>query len=376
MPLLRQKRAHYYAIFYDPDRRPMQKWVTLRTKNKGVAMRKLVDLEKEHAAGRFDPWLDAAPELRLSFAKATERFLRRPDLRPDTKRVYAGILRLFGKSLPPDLLLASVQPVHVDRFCNRRELSDASRATYYRHVRAFFTWAVKAGLTKTDAAAQVERPRAGRREAHFFMPRDIEALIAAVEMDDARAAAPAGKKQRSWLVDVIRFAVATGLRRGELVNLRWSDVELESGFLVVRNHEGFRTKSGHDRRVPLVADAYEIVRRLHQERCATGVADRSAYVLTGASGGQISATYLSKRFRHYRREAGFPEELHFHSLRHTAASWLVMRGVSLPVVQAILGHSDIAVTQRYAHLAPKTLRDEMVRAFGEMARSHPPEGNA
>ncbi len=80
-------------------------------------------------------------------------------------------------------------------------------------------------------------------------------------------------------------------------------------------------------------------------------------------GGRLNLEYVSKRFLHYRRLAKLPEGISFHNLRHTCASWLVMRGVPLSVVQYILGHSAIVVTQRYAHLAPDAVQREMLRAF-------------
>lgn len=67
----------------------------------------------------------------------------------------------------------------------------------------------------------------------------------------------------------------------------------------------------------------------------------------------------------YVREANLSEKYRFHSLRHTCASWLVQRGISLPIVQAILGHRDVRVTQRYAHLAPDVMTSAMQQAFGK-----------
>ncbi len=74
--------------------------------------------------------------------------------------------------------------------------------------------------------------------------------------------------------------------------------------------------------------------------------------------------HVSRRFKYYVRLAKLPERTRFHSLRHTCASWLVQRGVSLPIVQAILGHSTIRVPQRYAHLAPDVMQAAMQEAFG------------
>ena len=105
----------------------------------------------------------------------------------------------------------------------------------------------------------------------------------------------------------------------------------------------------------------EVLPRLAAERND----DLDGYVFTGVKGGRLNPNYTSRRFKHYVRLARLPGNIRFHSLRHTCASWLVQRGVSLPIVQAILGHSTVRVTQRYAHLAPDVMRAAMQQAFGK-----------
>jgi integrase len=361
MPSLRQKKDHFYGLFYDPGRRPAQKWIPLRTKNKGVARQKLAALEKEQAMGLFDPWSDPAPEGGVTLKEAVRRFLRsRGDLRPKTVAVYREVLNRFARTLPPDLLVTHLDPKHVRAFVDRAELAEASRASYHRHLRAFTKWAVKAGLTKQDPVEKVARPKVGRKEAAYITPKEVERLVSAIEADAKLKGGLVLPGQNVWMIDLVRFAVCTGLRRGELVNLRWADLDLDSRMLTVRNRGDFKTKSGHERRVPLVSDALEVVERRAAEELDDG------FVFTGASGDGLDPEYVSRRFRHFRKLAKLPDGVHFHTLRHTAASWLVMRGVPLPIVQSILGHSDIAVTQRYAHLAPAVVRNEMERAFREI----------
>lgn len=82
------------------------------------------------------------------------------------------------------------------------------------------------------------------------------------------------------------------------------------------------------------------------------------------AGGPLDPSYASKRFKYYVRASSLPESIRFHSLRHTCASWLVMRGVNLRIVQAVLGRSDIQVTQQYAHLAPDVMKAAIHQAFG------------
>ncbi len=91
-----------------------------------------------------------------------------------------------------------------------------------------------------------------------------------------------------------------------------------------------------------------------------------ALVISNRAGRPIQVTYASQRFKHYARLARPPEYIHFHSLRHACASWLVMRGESLSVVLAILGHSTIAVTEQYAHLAPEQTQRAVDTTFADL----------
>ena len=74
---------------------------------------------------------------------------------------------------------------------------------------------------------------------------------------------------------------------------------------------------------------------------------------------------VSKRFKFFARLAKLDERLHFHSLRHTTGSWLVMKGVPLRVIQAILGHASITTTEIYSHLLPDTMQAAVQATFGE-----------
>ena len=197
----------------------------------------------------------------------------------------------------------------------------------------------------------------------FLTPTQLERLLAAIDADYEmkRREKRALPGQILWLADVIRVVVATGMRLGELVNLRWNWVDFESGFVTIRRSATFVPKSGSERPIPLVGDAMEVLPRLAAERND----DLDGYVFTGVKGGRLNPNYTSRRFKHYVRLARLPGNIRFHSLRHTCASWLVQRGVSLPIVQAILGHSTVRVTQRYAHLAPDVMQAAMQQAFGK-----------
>ena len=88
-------------------------------------------------------------------------------------------------------------------------------------------------------------------------------------------------------------------------------------------------------------------------------------VFTDRDGEPIRPGRVTTRFKDMTRKADLDERIHFHSLRHTTGSWLAMKGVPMKVIQEILGHSSLSVTEKYSHLAPETLDAAMEETFGE-----------
>ena len=141
---------------------------------------------------------------------------------------------------------------------------------------------------------------------------------------------------------MVIFAANTGVRIGELINIEWQDIDFERRVIRIRNKKDFTTKSKLERSIPVNDQVFSLLTRLPRN---------GRYIFESNRGGRRCSTKLSKQFTKYLRAAGFGREFTFHSLRHTFASRLVQRGVSLYVVSKLLGHSNIKTTEVYAHLA-------------------------
>jgi integrase len=148
------------------------------------------------------------------------------------------------------------------------------------------------------------------------------------------------------------FAVDTGMRRSEIVNLKWENVDLERNIILVANSESFKTKSGRQRIVPINSLAKRIL--ITRERI-------SPYVFVNYKGQKMYDNYLGQCFRKSVRNAKLEGKISFHSLKHTFASWLVQSGVGIYEVQKLLGHSSVVVTQVYAHLSENVLHKAVDR---------------
>ena len=159
------------------------------------------------------------------------------------------------------------------------------------------------------------------------------------------------------LKPIVTFALNTGCRRGEILSLRWGNVDLKHGFIRLD-----KTKNGERRDIPinntLRAALHGLTRRLDV-----------SYVFHDPAAGKPYQD-VKRSFHTACRKAGITD-FHFHDLRHTFASHLVMAGVDITTVSKLLGHKSLTMTLRYAHLAPNHLQNavNMLNITGEEKRT-------
>lgn len=149
------------------------------------------------------------------------------------------------------------------------------------------------------------------------------------------------------LPDFVAMAINTGMRKNEILGLTWDRVSLKASNVILRSDD---TKNACPRVVPLNKEARAAVESRRQwvhKHCK-----ESRWVFADRSGERVKSIYAS--WREALEQAGI-EDFRIHDLRHTFASWLVMKGISLYVVRDLLGHSSIKMTERYAHLAQSAL---------------------
>jgi integrase len=211
----------------------------------------------------------------------------------------------------------------------------------------------------------VEAPKAGRTE------------IKAIGVEEARCLLDAALTEGSAYGDCVVLALHTGLRLGELLGLRWEDVDLERGLLTVRRtlqhlpgrEQEFRepktARSG--RTIPLGSAAVSVLERLRrrqrEERLASGPAYQNrGMVLSTVLGTPLDDRNVRRAFYRIARNAGV-EPMRFHDLRHTHATLLLARGVHPKVVSERLGHATIGITlDTYSHVLPN-LQEEAIKDF-------------
>jgi len=159
-----------------------------------------------------------------------------------------------------------------------------------------------------------------------------------------------GLVKETWLKNVIIFAMNTGCRRGEIVNLRWNHIDLDKQLIWIEHSADFVVKGGKSRVIPMNRVIYELLQTLDQS---------SEFVLGNANGKKLYPNYIRERFKDYIRKAELDESLHFHHIRHAFTTQLLELGISIYEVQQILGHSSVTTTQIYSHMGVERLRSAM-----------------
>jgi integrase len=256
---------------------------------------------------------------------------------PSTVRLYNDTIKNLTRILG-DRELRRYSPLDMEKFKAERlkEVSPSKTNIDFTNVKAMFNVAVKWGMLDENPCKGVKLVKVPPQRPAYLSEEEFSRLIQSI--------------QAPWLRDIVSFAVSTMMRAGEIANLTWESVDLEKRFIHVENTEGFRVKTTKPRAVPMNEWVYNFLARKN---------DRSGYVFRLPDGSRTRVDCISKNFKKACRKISLPERLHFHSLRHTGATWLVQKGVSIYAVQRLLGHSNIQVTMMYSHLITSEMQDSV-----------------
>ncbi len=353
------------TVGYDDQGHQIRRWISGKTQSEVAdALRKL---KNELADGRLvgkgdltvgmylDQWLE---------------HIENKDLKPNTARSYRDAVRLYLKPNLGKMPLEKLRPTDVEGLLTRLRRSGKSPAlTGYalRVLKMALKQAVTWQLVPNNVAWGIRAPKKDDRELHCWTQEEAAKFLQVAKSHRLYAA--------------YYLALATGMRRGEILGLRWDDIDWERKRLTIRNnlvenrlpgiqgklHRGQATvsatqvtlqtpKTKKSRRTVILSSGTVTRLREHQQRqqqeqnmLGPDWLDEN-FVFANEFGGPTAPRTLYGWYRELIREAGLPE-IRFHDLRHTAASLMIHRGIPPKVVSDRLGHTDVAFTMRvYAHL--------------------------
>jgi len=330
--------------------------------------------EGVYEEGEFDPWKGGWLIEHKTLSEAADAFIEAKEnagLRPNTIEVYEYVLKGLREHAPPGVNVRDVLPDHLRSYVHApkevagedEEVSNATKRHRHSHLATFFRWAIDQGWADENPVEKVNKPRKEEKTKAFFEPEDVERVLDAIDAyRKMRKDEPGPTPSDGWLKEIIVVAFGTGLRRGELLNLQWRDVDLENGRLFVRHRGDFKPKNGQERAVSLVGGALEMLRAIHETQNPIP----NEPVFTDEKGESPRPDRVTKRFKKYVRKAKLSgrEDLHFHSLRHSTASHLMMDGHPKEVVAEVLGHTTTRMADKYSHLSSEAAKRAMRQTFG------------
>ena len=253
------------------------------------------------------------------------------------KTAFNEFVRVEGDR---DLNTIGIREIEHFLAVKKAEASPWTSRKYFLALRAAFEKAVQWNLLKENPFGKVKKPKVAEVLPAFFTEKDFEIFLLAIDDRNYR--------------ELYAMAILTGMRLGELLNLRWSDIDFSSKRILIQNSESFTTKSKRSRVVPISED---LLRLLTDRK--ENIRTESDLAFPNSHGRKLNETVVERKFKKAVRRAGLNEKLHFHSLRHSFASALVMSGVSLYAVQKLLGHSSSKTTEIYSHLLPQQTHGEV-----------------
>jgi len=280
----------------------------------------------------------------------------KPSLRASTFRSYDGVVRnhlipAFGEMQIAQLRASAIQHVLVGKGA---KAPARTRELALIVLRRALEHAVRTGLLDQNPAERIDPPRVERKEMRVLTPEEVTAFLAAARSERLYA--------------LYFLAIYTGMRQGELLALRWRDVDLAAQQIrVVRTLDAnARTfgapKTTTSRRVIDLGPNAVAQIRAHRERMrAEGVAGELVFVDTG--GKPLRASNVIRRSFHplleraKLKEPKKPSPVRFHDLRHTAATLMLAAGVHPKIVSERLGHATVTITMDlYQHVLPSMQR--------------------
>lgn len=331
MGLYKRKGSQFYWMTFRVNGRKYSE--STRTSNRKLAEKIYAKTYSEMLEGK---WIEPEPDLNITMAEMIDRFMVEisPHLATSTHernvQMAKNLKGFFGK-----MLVQEVRSSTVSKYKAKKLKAGYRKETIVRELgflRRIYNVAIEEWeICKDNPVRNTLKTlgRSDRKRVRFLSAEEVTLLMGHLT---------------TWLKPIVILARHTGLRRGNILSLTWDQIDLKRRVLLVN-----QTKNGEPIGIPLTETA-----------CMTLNAQvghlHSPYVFCDREGQPYSPHKISMAFRRACKRAGI-ENLRFHDLRHDFASKIIQRGGNIYALRELLGHKDMRMTVRYAHLAPENLRE-------------------
>ncbi|MBM4159274.1 MAG: site-specific integrase [Ignavibacteria bacterium] len=217
-------------------------------------------------------------------------------------------------------------------------------------IRAIFNIAIRLELIKFNPAKNIKKLSIPQKENLCFSDVQLKAIIENIKNQSIR--------------NIVKFAILTGCRINEIINLQWKDINFSERVLTIRNKPNFKTKTGKIRYIP-ISDSllnlfYEMTNKKTDDNIFNFV-NPEKYVFTKINNYKYSKLYVSSYFKRVLRSLNFEEKFHFHCIRHSFITNLIKSGVNINYVKELSGHTELQTTMNYIHISTNDLREAVTK---------------
>jgi len=355
--LVRHQSGRYYARTFSGGK---EIWKSLKTSHFSVAKARLAEVVQEHR--EHAETKGALIAGKITFGEAAEMHLQsidaNPKLKPATRRYWRQVVTALLKDWPA-LHQSDVKKITAAECQKWAEgFSKKASSTRYNNTIAalshVFGHSVQAGARFNNPAADLKRVRVRAKRLTLPSREQFLELIAEIQM--------AGAWCSRDCADLVRFLAFTGCRKGEAAEVTWGDIDFQSRLLAIRGDGETGTKNWTTRHIPLIPDAFALLRRMRDERPEEPESEKA-----------LRVREAQKAIDNAAKRCGITRITH-HDLRHLFATTCIEAGVDIPTVSRWLGHKDggALAMRTYGHLRDEHSQQSAKRvSFGSTPSTAP-----
>ncbi len=247
------------------------------------------------------------------------------------------------------LSIDEIKRAHIEELLSElydKNIKSRSIARILSGLKSFFNYLELEEYVSSNPIALIDSPQVGFKLPVYLSIEEIDSILGVIDVSS-----PEGARNYA----IIETLYSCGLRVSELINLRFSDLYFDEGFIRVRG------KGNKQRLMPISEIAIQKINNYLHHRANISIKRGNEDVLFVSSRGKaISRITIFHYIRKYSEEAGIEKDIGPHVLRHSFATHLLERGANIRVIQEMLGHEKISTTEIYTHLDTKFLRQEII----------------